>query len=127
MSSGYEIRAVGNELYYTTPQWPRRLLRYNQEWETVFDISSDSYENIEEAPEKDREILFGTFNSLNSIEGQVVIGAQDGIIQVDPTTNEYSFIKDPNFPNHFVRRIYSDPSGNVIVIMAGNNIIKYQN
>ncbi|WKN44152.1 hypothetical protein [Tunicatimonas pelagia] len=127
LSSGYEIRAVGNELYYTTPQWPRRLLRYDQDWETVFDISFDSYENTEEVPERDQEILFSTFNSLNSIDGQVVIGAQDGIIKVNPTTNEYSFIKDPNLPNQYVRKIYSDTSGDVIVIVAGNNIIKYQN
>jgi hypothetical protein len=124
--SGHEIRAAGNELYYTTPQWPRRLLRYDQAWETIFDLNLDTYPDIDQAPERDKEILFGTFNSLNSIEGQIVIGAQYGIIKVNSVTDDYSFIKDPNFPNQFVRRVYSDTAGDVIVIMAGNSIIKYQ-
>jgi hypothetical protein len=127
LGTGYKILAVDNELYYIARQFPKRLLKFEENWKAVFDLDIGSYANYDAIPPKDRAIINGTFNNLDKLHNQVVISAQEGIIKVDPLSNEYDFIKDPNFPSDYVRKVYTTPTEEVIIILSDNTIVKYEN
>jgi hypothetical protein len=125
IGTGYEMLAMENELFFVTPQFPKRLLTFQQSWETIFDIAAeDEFGNYSG---KDWEILSSSINGLDMFKDEILVGTQNGIIKVNPATQEYNFIKDPNFPNQFVRSAYySSNSDELIIVLAGNNIIMYQ-
>ncbi|MEM6845993.1 MAG: hypothetical protein AAF632_27530 [Bacteroidota bacterium] len=125
IGTGYELLAVESELFYITPQLPKRLLTFRQSWQTIFDISVE--DDFGDYSGKDWEILRSSILGLDMFKDEILVGTQNGIVKVNPATQEYDFIKDPNFPNQFIRSTYfSTESDELIVILAGNNIVKYQ-
>lgn len=125
ISNGHEIKAIGNELYYIFPHVDKKLLKYTSHWEAILDIGY--IENYNSPAEKDKEIVMGYFNSLNVVGDNILIGAQYGALKIDLSTHEYDFFKDPQFPNQFIQSIHATSTGDVIVILAGNNVVKYSN
>jgi hypothetical protein len=112
LSPEYMLKAIGHQLYFTIAKLPRALLKYDDGWEQI--AEGDKYSS-------EKEILFsgGAFFELGEIDGQCVIGTQNGLVRIKGK-DEFDLVKHQNLSNQLIRKIYTNSAGKLMFILPTN-------